>query len=66
MADFGGLRYADLLKMIIETAQERIAVENGFNGNILVPKEKTMSDRVSILGTHDRVKVANVDLKSKT
>ncbi len=40
MAGFEGLRYADLLRMIIEAAQERIAAENSFSGRISTPKEK--------------------------
>ncbi len=48
MAGFEGLRYADLLGMIIEVAQERIAAENGFNNDALIPKENTISDKIPI------------------
>ena len=48
MAAFEGLRYADLLKMIIEAAQERIAAENGFKNNVSIPREKATSDKIPI------------------
>jgi D-alanine-D-alanine ligase len=65
MAGFEGLRYADLLKMIIETAQERIAAENGFSNNVSTPKEKTIPARIPILNTHNKVKASDADLRSQ-
>ena len=65
MASYEGLRYADLLKMIIEAAQERIAAENGFSDNISTPKEKTTPGRIPILSTPNRVKVTDIDLRSQ-
>jgi D-alanine-D-alanine ligase len=65
MAGFEGLRYADLLKMIIEAAQERIAAENGFSSNISTPKERTMPCRIPILSTPNGVKVTDIDLRSQ-
>jgi D-alanine-D-alanine ligase len=65
MAGFGGLRYADLLKTIIETAQERIAAENGFSDNVPIPKEKIILDRIPIVSTPEEVKVTDADLISQ-
>ena len=64
MAGFEGLRYSDLLKMILEAAQKRIAAENGFSNNASVPKEKIISDRILIVSTPDELKVTHADLKS--
>ena len=65
MAGFEGLRYADLLKMIIEAAQERIAAENGFSDNVSIPKKKIISDRIPIVSNPDEVKVTDADLISQ-
>lgn len=65
MAGFQSLRYADLLKMIIEAAQERIAAENGFGNNVSIPKEKIISDRISIVSIPDEVKVTDANLRSQ-
>ncbi|MFC1676741.1 methyltransferase domain-containing protein [Planctomycetota bacterium] len=66
MAGYEGLRYADLLKMIIEAAQERIAAENGFSDNISTLKEKTTLGRIPIISIiPDRVKVTDIDLRSQ-
>jgi len=61
MAGFEGLRYADLLRMIIEAAQERIAAEIGFNSNAAIRKAK--SDRIPVLSSSDNGRVVDTNLK---
>jgi len=60
MAGFEALPYADLLRMIIEIAHERIVAENGFNDNVSTPKEETMPGRIPILSPHNEVKDADL------
>ena len=42
MAGFAGLRYSELLKMVIETAQERVAAENGCRQSTASNPEKAV------------------------
>jgi D-alanine-D-alanine ligase len=63
MAGFEGLRYADLLKMIIEAAQERIAAQEGFNKKPIPNRDKNISGKkniqnlpvnIKVIGTHGK------------
>jgi len=66
MAGFEGLRYADLLRMIIEAAQERVTAENGFNNNnALLPKEKAIPAGFAILSKPDNIKVVDTNQESQ-
>ena len=66
MAGFEGLRYADLLRMIIEAAQERIAAEKGFNNNnVSLSKERVIPAKIPILSKPDNIKVVDTNEKSQ-